>query len=141
MGKLKKWYIRTFESVIIHPVRSIVSFELSQSRWGLFSFLISISFFFFALASSVYAVYITVMGGTIMLPTTPNTLFIVYLVMLGLATLFGISSGLFAIYFLLTQGTTSEARENRLLRRRIRKISMSLQRLEKKVNKDDKRHE
>jgi len=141
MAKLRKWYIRIFESAILRPVRNIVNFELSQSRWGLFSFLISMSFFFISLASSVYAVYITVVGGAVVLPTTPNTFFIVYLIMLGLAALFGIFSSLFAVYFLLTQSTTSEARENRLLRRRIRKMSISIQRLEKKANKDDKGHE
>ena len=99
-----QFYEKAVESIFINPVRKWYSFQPTPSRWGSFSFLTSICFFLFSISAAAYAVYISIVGGTIMLPISANVLLIITIVIFGGAFLFGIAAFILAIYFLRTQG-------------------------------------
>lgn len=99
-----QFYEKAVEFIFISPVRRWYSFEPTPSRWGSFSFLTSTCFFLFAISASAYTVYISIVGGMIMLPISANAILIITIVILGVAFLFGIVAFILAIYFLRTQG-------------------------------------
>ncbi|MFC1934741.1 hypothetical protein ACFLXZ_00295 [Chloroflexota bacterium] len=129
-----RFYERTVEILFINPVSRWISFDPSQSRWGTFSFLISVSFFFFSLSSAIYAVYITLLGGVVMLPVSPNVLFVMFWVVFGVGTLFGIIAFVLAIYFLRTQNTTATTKDAILLRKTLNRINKELSKKRVKKN-------
>jgi len=82
MHKISKWY------------QGHISENPSASRWGIFSFLVSVSLFFLALSPSFFAIYLTFAGGTIVVPHWVMYSSFVLFIVFGV---FGLFIGVFAV--------------------------------------------
>jgi uncharacterized membrane protein YgaE (UPF0421/DUF939 family) len=103
---------------------------MSSSRWGSFSLLVSIAQFFLSLGISVLG--ISIVRGEVDMPTW---VWIAFWVTFSIGMVGGLLAFVFALYFLLTQDNTAEAKENRRRDYRIKRVVMLSERINKRLGK------
>jgi membrane protein implicated in regulation of membrane protease activity len=119
MDKIRKWY------------QGHISENPSSSRWGIFSFLVSISLFLLALSPSFYSIYLSILGGAVMLP---NWVMYLSFVLFALTGIVGIIVAILAVVKAL-QWLNDPRRDETL--HTIQKIEKGVGDVKKKLGIDD----
>lgn len=99
-----------------------VSFGSSQSRWGLTSFMFAAAMFFLALSISFYSIYLSIIGGAIMPPFSPNLAFTLAVVTGIFGIFIGLSAVVVSIYWIFTGSKDTTDKQLKELNKGVQKL-------------------
>ena len=128
--RIKKWFLRTNDKLMGNIYQWIaeklhISLLPSQGRWGAVSLLSSVSLFFLALFTALYAMYLSNMGGKAM----PFIMWIVLAI--GVAVL--LFAGLLSIYLLRTPRNEEFSQDVSDIKRELGGIGATLKEIKKVI--------